>query len=160
MTMWQSPDVRMAEPADREAILALTALLHNENGLFALSPPKVQRMLDRYFDREGAVIGVIGSVGKPVGTIYLGLDQLIYTDDYALVEQWNFVHPDHRRTNYATQLIAYAKNLSDEMKMPLLTGILSNKRTEAKVRLYERQMEKAGAYFCYNRQFSTGGAWD
>jgi hypothetical protein len=41
------------------------------------------------------------------------------------------------------------------MEMPLLIGVLSNHRTEAKVRLYERQFGKpTGAFFLYNG--STG----
>lgn len=152
--------VRLAVIEDRPGLIELTTQLHGENGLFARAEDKVQRMLDRYYNREGAVIGVIGEVAVPVATIYLGIDQLIYTDDWALVEQWNFVHPEHRRSNYARQLIAYAKQVSDGMKLPLLTGILSNKRTEAKVRLYEQMMEKAGAYFVYNRKFSNAHGWD
>lgn len=153
------PDVRIAKSEDRPGLVELTRLLHSENGLLPISQPKVEKMLDRFYNREGAVIGVIGEPKEPVATIYLGIDQLIYTDGWALVEQWNFVHPDHRRTNYARQLIAYAKKVSDDMRIPLLVGILSNKRTEAKVRLYAQQMEKAGEYFIHNRQFSTATAW-
>lgn len=154
------PDVRMAAPEDRQAIHDLTTLLHGENGLFSIAPGKVERMLDRYYKREGAVIGVIGEVGAPVATIYLGVDQLVYTDEWTLVEQFNFVHPDHRRTNYARQLIAYAKHISDGMGMPLLIGILSNKRTEAKERLYGQMLEKAGSYFIYGRSHLTAPAWN
>lgn len=158
--MTNCPDVRLALPEDRDAIQNLTTMLHGENGLFAISPGKVERMLDRYYRREGAVIGVIGEPGAPVATIYLGVDQLIYTDDWSLTEQWNFVHPDHRRSNYARQLIAYAKQVSDGMKMPLLIGILTNKRTEAKVRLYEQMLEKVGGYFIYGREYVTTPAWN
>lgn len=153
------PDVRLAVIEDRPAIVALTNELHGENGLFRIASGKVDHMLDRYFNREGAVIGVIGDVGAPVATIYLGIDQLVYTDDWALVEQWNFVHPEHRRTNYARQLIGYAKKVSDGLKLPLMVGILSNKRTEAKVRLYEQMLDKAGCYFIYGLEHATAPAW-
>jgi len=143
-------EVRLAQPEDRAKIIELTRDLHGENGLFSMSDKKVRAMLDRFYNREGAVIGVIGPVGNPVATIYLGIDQMSYSDDWALVEQWNFVHPDHRKSNYASQLICYAKRLSDEFKLPLLVGILSNSRTEAKARLYERHLHKAGFYFIYN----------
>lgn len=152
-------DVRLAVPEDRDAIIALTTELHGENGLFPRSEPKVQAMLDRHFNRERAIIGVIGPVGAPVATIYLDLTQVDYSDDWVLIEQFNFVHPDHRRSNYARQLIAYAKEVSDKLEMPLMIGILSNQRTEAKVRLYEQLLEKAGAYFIYNRRFSSAAAW-
>lgn len=152
-------DVRLAAPEDRDGILALTTQLHGENGLFAMAPDKVNQMLDRYYQRKGAVIGVIGEVGHPVAAIYLGLEQLIYTNDWSLQEHFNFVAADHRRSTYARQLIAYAKGVSDQMKVPLMIGILSNKRTEAKVRLYEQLMEKCGAFFVYGLQYANGPGW-
>jgi len=36
------------------------------------------------------------------------------------------------------------------MNLPLILGVVSNYRTEAKVKLYERQFPKAGAFFMYN----------
>lgn len=151
-------DVRLAEEADRPALVELTTLLHGENGLFSLSLKKRDALLDRYYAKQGSIIGVIGEVGAPVATIYLSLTQPEYTDEWALVEVWSHVHPDHRRTSHAQHLLDYAKFMSSEMKLPLLIGILSNHRTEAKVRLYERRLQSAGAYFVFNEQFA-GGAW-
>lgn len=151
--------VRLVVREDVPALLDMCKELHGENGLFPLDETKLRQSIDRYFNKEGAIIGAIGEVGAPVATIYLNISQFFYTNDWVLMEEWAFVHPDHRRTNYARSLIAYAKALSDKMKLPLMTGILSNKRTEAKIRLYEQQLEKAGAYFIYNRQYSAG-AWD
>lgn len=152
-------DVRLAQAEDRDELVRLTTLLHGENGLFSLSLKKRDLLLDRYYNREGAIVGVIGEVGKPVGTIYLSLTQPEYTDDWAIAEVWNFVHPDHRRTTHANHLIEYAKFTSNELKLPLVIGILSNHRTEAKVRLYERVLDRAGAYFIWNPQFAGGNAW-
>lgn len=152
-------DVRLAVEDDRAALTELTTLLHGENGLFSLSANKRDMLLDRYYQQKGAVIGVIGDPGKPVASIHLSIVQPDYTDDWILIENWNFVHPDHRRSNYARQLIAYAKHISDEMSIPLMVGIVSNTRTEAKVRMYEQLLEKAGAYFIYNRQLAGGTAW-
>lgn len=152
-------DVRLAQLEDRAEIERLILLLHSENGLFSISERKVKGLLDRYFDAQGAVIGCIGEVGEPVAAIYMGLDQLSYTDDWALIEQFNFVHPEHRRSNYARQLIAYAKLVSDQMHVPLMVGILSNKRTEAKVRLYEEMLGKAGGYFLHGLEYASGPGW-
>lgn len=151
-------DVRLAVPEDRQALVDLTTLLHGENGLFSLSLTKRDHLLDRYYDRDNAIIGVVGDVGAPVATIYLSLQQPEYTDDWALVEVWNFVAPEHRRSEHAKHLIEYAKFLSSQMNLPLIIGILSNHRTEAKVRLYERSLEKAGAFFVWNHHVA-GGAW-
>lgn len=151
-------DVRLAVPEDREGLVRLTGMLHGENGLFSLSLPKRDRLLDRYYAKEGGIIGVIGDVGEPVASIYLSLTQPDYTDDWGLCEIWNYVSPDHRSSTHARHLLDYAKFISTEMRLPLIIGILSNHRTAAKVKLYERVFEKAGAYFIWNPQFA-GGAW-
>lgn len=151
-------DVRLAVPEDRAALVELTTMLHGENGLFSLSLKKRDALLDRYYNREGAIIGVIGEVGAPVASIYLCLTQPEYTDDWGLAEVWAHVRPDHRRSTHAKHLTEYAKFLSTEMRLPLLIGILSNQRTEAKVRLYERAFNRVGAYFIWNQHFAHG-AW-
>lgn len=132
--------------------------LHGENGLFPLDGHKLDEALERYFRQEGAIIGVIGDVGTPVASIYLHVTQFFYTSDWVLLEEWAFVSPTQRRSNYAIQLINYAKGVSDGMKMPLITGILSNKRTEAKVRLYERQMMSIGRYFMHGQEWLSSEA--
>lgn len=152
--------VRLAAPEDADGIFGLCQALHSENGLFPFSERKVRAMIDRAYNREGAIIGVVGDLGSPVGSIYLGLSQVVYSDAWGLFEEWNFVLPEHRRSDYSKRLIAFAKQCSDKMHLPLVIGILSNHRTEAKVRLYERHLEKAGAYFVHNRQFSGADAWD
>lgn len=154
----QPVDVRLAVEDDRAALVRLTNLLHEENGLFSLSQRKRDALLDRYERREGAIIGVIGEIGRPVASIYLSITQPEYTDDFVLSEVWNFVAPDHRRSTYARQLIAYAKQMSDLLKLPLCIGILSNHRTAAKVRLYEQVLQPAGRYFLYGAQYA-GGHW-
>ena len=41
--------------------------------------------------------------------------------------------------------------IDDDLGIPLIIGVLSNQRTEAKIRLYERQFgAPAGAFFLYN----------
>lgn len=153
--------VRFAVPPDEDKIVSMIALLHDENGLFPLSERRVRQYMRRYFDKEGAIIGVVGDEGNPVGSIYLGMEQPYYSETWCLNEAWNFVHPDYRRSDYAKKLIGWAKRISDEMKLPFQIGIVSNHRTEAKIRLYEKQgLERAGAFFIYNRQFAGPCAWD
>lgn len=146
----------MATLEDRQPLWELMTMLHGENGLFSISPTKVDQMLDRYYNRERALIGVIGDVGEPVASIYLEITQPVYSEDWILVEQFNFVHPDHRRSTYAKQLVAYAKRCSDELKLPLMVGVLSNKRTEAKMVLYDKWLQRAGGYFVYGLEHADG----
>jgi len=152
--------VRLAQPQDEDGIVELCVLLHEENGLFPLSDTKVRALVKRALDRQGGIIGVIGDLGSPVAGIQLAIDQMYYSDQYFLAEGFNFVRPDHRKSDFAVKLIDYAKMCADKMAMPLMMGILSNHRTEQKIRLYERRLEKAGAYFVYGRQYAGPGAWD
>ncbi len=146
----------MAVPADRDPLWRLMTMLHDENGLFSISPSKVDLMLDRFYNAQGALVGAIGDVGEPVAAIYLELTQAVYSDDWMLCEQFNFVHPDHRRTAYSHQLIEYAKKCADELKLPLMVGILSNHRTAAKMRLYNRLLTPAGGYYIYGLEHADG----
>ncbi|TIR79710.1 MAG: hypothetical protein E5X19_31750, partial [Mesorhizobium sp.] len=68
-------DVRLAVPADEDKIISMIRLLHDENGLFPLSERKVREYMQRFFRKEGALIGVVGPVGDPVGSIYLEIGQ-------------------------------------------------------------------------------------
>ena len=69
-----------------------------------------------------------------------------------------FVHPDFRsaKGGRAAKLCKFAKETADRMEMPLMIGVLSNSRTAAKIRMYERQFgSPTGVYFLYKAQ--TGG---
>jgi hypothetical protein len=82
--------------------------------------------------------------------VLMTIDAIWYSPDYQLLELTNFVHPDHRRNRYAKQLINFAKTVSDNLGIDLMIGIVSNKRTEAKIRLYQRQLQPVGAYFIHH----------
>ena len=49
----------------------------------------------------------------------------------------------------------FAQRCSDEIKVPLVIGVLTNNRMEGKVRLYRRQMGvPAGAFFVYGANWT------
>lgn len=152
--------VRLAVKADTEALFSLCKQLHEENGLFSFSGDKVRDLMDKALAGNAALMGVIGEPGKPEACIYLTIECPYYSDDMHMMELWNFVAPPRqKRAGHAKRLLEWAKYCSDEMQLPLVTGILSNQRVEAKVRLYERQLERAGAFFIYNRKLAGGSGW-
>src|ERR1700744_3433227 len=118
--MMPSSDVRLAVRDDRDSVLSLCRTLHDENGLFSLSERKLERLVDRYFAQDRAIIGVIGPVGNVEGSVYLAIEEPYYSDDLHLCEFWNVVHPDHRKSNHAKQLIEFAKRCSDETGLTLM----------------------------------------
>lgn len=143
--------VRAARPCDEDEIMAVCRRLHEENGLLHMSDDKVRQMLRRAFNKEGGIVGVIGEPGHIEGAIYLMISTLWYSHTWILEELFNFVLPEHRKSTNAKDLVEFAKRASEEMGLPLIIGVLSNERTEAKVRLYERQLGKpSGAFFVHN----------
>jgi hypothetical protein len=72
-----------------------------------------------------------------------------------LEEKAIFVLPEFRQAKggRASRLCEFSKYFSKSMELPMTIGVLSNERTEAKVRMYMRQFGKyAGVYFLYNAQ--------
>jgi GNAT superfamily N-acetyltransferase len=141
--------VRLAKPEDEEALMELCRINHAENGIFPLDEGLVRDTLHRAFNKQGAVWGVIGDSKLIEGAIYLSIDRAWYTRHPHLGEVSNFVHPDHRKSDHAKAMIEFAKACATPTA-PLMIGVLSNERTEAKVRLYERRLGKPiGAFFIY-----------
>lgn len=151
--------VRQATPDDYEEIWKLLRLLHKENGTFSISKPKVDWILQRVIfpelippDDTGlrGYLGVIGPQGALEAFILIIIASYWYTDELHLEEIFTFVHPNYRRTKHAQALLNYSKKMSDVIGIPLLIGVVSNKRTEAKVRLYRKHFPEAGSFFLYN----------
>ena len=142
--------VRLATPKDEEKILDLLMLMHEENGLFEMDNDSVREMVRKVLNRENGIIGVIDGEEEIEAAVCLVIDKLWYAKTWCLNDVFNFVAPKYRRSTRAKSLISFAKRYSDQVGIPLLMGIVSNVRTEAKIKLLERQLQKAGAFFIYN----------
>ncbi|MGH7749167.1 MAG: hypothetical protein ACREQ5_31045 [Candidatus Dormibacteria bacterium] len=141
--------VRMVRPEDEEAVFSLLTMLHAENGIFPMSEDRIRDTVRQATARKGGIIGVIDGEDGPEATTGLFMEQLWYSDAWWLVERWNFVHPDRRRTTHAKRMIEFAKWCADNLTLDLLMGIVTNTRTEAKVRLYRRQLPYVGGFFLH-----------
>ncbi len=162
--MTTSPSiVRPAVPDDHDELWRLFRLHHEENAMFTLSERKVQFYLDRVLwperipaDDVGprGIIGTIGAIGSLEGAIMLVLGSPWFSEEITLDDCMMFVDPNHRRSNHGRTLIAYARNIVDKIReahpsFKMIVGVLSTKRTAAKIRLYEQQLTAIGSYFCY-----------
>ena len=143
--------VRIAEKKDEEQVLKICRNLSEENGMFPMSESKVNAMLQRAFAREGGILGLIGD--DPIeGMVYMLVSSLWYTDEPFLDELFLYVSPEHRKSRNAIELMNFAKWCSDESGIPLVIGVISNQKTEGKVRLYQRQFKQpAGNFFFYKK---------
>jgi hypothetical protein len=145
--------VRQATRADESELMDLCRELYEENGLAdIMSEYKVRAMMDRAFNREGAMIGVISNPEAIEAAVFLTIGQLWYSEMDFLEELFVYCRPQYRRSSNTKDLLTFSKTCSDELAIPLIIGVLSNHRTEAKVRLYEREFGKpAGAFFVRGR---------
>lgn len=148
---------RLAASPDEPEILKLLHLMHAEGGMLPLDVECARDFFKRAFDKKGGIIGVIDGPDGIHAMIMLSIGCFWYTRDNHLEEVFNYVRPDCRGEGHAKALIAFAKECADEIHIPLVIGVLTNARMEAKVRLYRQVLgTPAGAFFVYGAKW-TGG---
>lgn len=141
--------LRIAGPQDFNELMRLIHLLHDENGQHELSVEKSASVIWRGVTRQQAIVGVIGPSHDIKAVIYLEICPIYYSESVQLLELFNFVRPDSRRSDFAKRMILFAKKCADETGLDLTIGVISDTRLEAKARLYERLLPKGGVFFIY-----------
>lgn len=150
--------VRTAGPEDAQEIWRLFLQGHNENGIFSFSPRKVEWFMGRALfphlippgdTGTRGVIGVIGPVKALEAIVFVTIGEYWYSDDKHIEEFLVYVDPEYRKSHHVDALIAWMKLQADQTQLPLISGIVSNHRTEAKCRLYRRMLPKIGEFFHY-----------
>jgi hypothetical protein len=156
--------VRVAGPQDYTEVWRLFLQGHHENGQFALAPEKADWHIKRALFPDmippwdtgfRGAIGVIGEVGKLEAAVFVGIGSFWYSHARHIEEYIVYVDPECRRSFHARALINWMKERSEATQLPLLTGVISNARTEAKVKLYERMLPKIGAFFLLHPEGSV-----
>jgi len=150
-------NVRIATLKDGPAVHDLVVHDLEENARIApISHRMIATLLRRCFDHQGGICGVIdGPDGKPIATQVLALEQWWWSEQCFLMKMFDYVHPDHRQSNHAHQLIAFAKWCSDYMseqfghRVYLLSGVLGTDRIKEKLRMYGRNLTQVGGTFLY-----------
>lgn len=161
----QLSHVRHATPADADAVFDILVAAHADNGVFAIDLARVRRMVDALTQHpKDGPLGLIGVIDAPggghdrqfAGVVMLMLSQYWFSDEWLLDELVNFVRPEHRKSNHAQSLIAFAKETADRFGVPLNMTVLSTKRTSAKVKLYGRLMRQTGGTFMHGIERANG----
>ena len=153
------PEVRFGEPVDEKQISLLLLLAHAENSIFKFDMAKVVYVMRRLLytpflpPQDTGLRGCFGVIGPKGGTLealtMVAASQQWYSNDGYLEEYLVYVHPEYRIKGHAAKLIDFLIALSEQMKIPLLTGVLSQTRMEAKCRLYRRKMMPIGQFFLH-----------
>lgn len=173
-TMFEAPicdlagKVRVAMPSDEEELMDACrrayatgewGLRYGDGSPLPYAPDRVRSTIQKAIIRQRndpdggqAVIGIAGEPGKLEGSVYLYVSSTFVSDAPFLMELWNYVFPAYRKSDNAKALIAFSKAVANIMRMPLVMGVMSHERTEAKCRLYSRALGRPalGSFFLYN----------
>jgi hypothetical protein len=146
--------VRLGVPDDVHSMMDLAMQACDENGFVDPNPQKLLTEIWPALNLDNGLVGIIQDDGGVLeGAILLRIGNMWYSDEKVLEEKAIFIHPDYRNAKggRARRLCEFSKQVANTLELPLIIGVLSNHRTEAKVRLYERQFGKpTGAFFLYN----------
>jgi hypothetical protein len=151
--MFDDLGVRLAQPDEVHDVMAGALQACAENGFVNVNQAKLLGQVWDALNLSNGLVGVIGEPGKIEGGILLRITEMWYSDDRVLEEKAIFILPEYRsaKGGRARRLCEFAKRAAVTLELPLLIGVLSNNRTEAKIKLYERQFGKPdGAFFLYN----------
>jgi hypothetical protein len=145
--------IRVGTPEDIDEIMVVAMQATEENGFLEASPAKLVQEIYPALCQDHGIVGLIGPKdGAIEGIVVLRIGTMWYSEAPVVEEKAIFVHPEFRsaRGARARRLCDFSKKVSDTLGIPLIIGVLSNNRTEAKVRMYERQFGKpSGAFFLY-----------
>ena len=158
--MTQPPKaVRLATPADDDAIYRLLLGLERDNGIgYPHDPETVRQRIARGTAHKSGMIGVIDAPdgsGELAGSVSLEWGEFWYNRHIPyMVEQWLFVHPDWRRgTGYGDQLMQWVRWIRERLEesagreVPFFTSVTSRHRLKAKMRWWGRRGEQVGAIY-------------
>lgn len=153
--------VRIATALDVDELFDLCSQMHSEQFVMPMCEHKVRDVLVNAtlpaIEKRRGIIGVIGEPGSMQASIGLMLDRTWYSSDLCLFDAWQYVKPDYRSTSGSKDMIAWSKSIADHFGIPLMMGIVSSERTQAKVRLLKRQLgEPVGAFFMYGQKQAAG----
>jgi predicted N-acetyltransferase YhbS len=148
--------LRVGTPADIEPVMQMAQEACDEQAIFPSSIKKIQEVNVPALRCENGIVGILSTKeGEVVGATVLRVVEVWYSEQKVLEEAFIFIKPEYRSSKggWARKMCEFSKKLSDDLGIPLIAGIVSNVRTEAKIRLYERQFGKPnGAFFYYNAQ--------
>jgi len=148
--------VRIGTLDDLDEVMALSLAAVEDNGFLNADPQALLQIMYPALMQDHALVGVVVEPdGRLSGGVLLQVSRHWYSSpgEHFLEEKSIFVHPDFRNAKggRAARLAEFTKKVSDTLGLPLLIGVLSSDRTEAKVRMYRRIFgEPQGAFFLYN----------
>lgn len=152
--------IRLATTADMDEVMRLAVTACEENGFLNASAELLAKEIWPALCQDHGLMPVIGPPGGAIeGLALLRIGSMWYSHSTVIEEKAIFVYPQFRSATggRARRLCEYSKHAADALGIPLIIGVLSNTRTEAKVRMYRKIFgEPSGAFFLYGAQAAPG----
>jgi len=146
--------IRIGTPDDLDDVMQAAVAAISEIGLVDPDPERLLQDVWPALNQDRGLIGIISKPGgKPQGGVLLRIGKMWYSNQDVLEERVIFILPEFRsvKGGRAKRLVEFSKKVADDLGLPLLIGVMSTVRTEAKVKMYERHFGKPkGAVFLYN----------
>ena len=153
--------IRLGTPADIDEVMAAAVAAIAEIGLVDPDPKRLLEDVWPALNQDRGLVGIICKPnGKAEGGVLLRVGKMWYSNQDVLEERVIFIPPEFRniKGGRARRLCEFSKKAAEDLGLPLLIGVMSSVRTEAKVKMYERQFGKpTGAVFLYNATPLTRG---
>ena len=151
--------IRLATTEDMAEVMKLAISASEENGFLSANPARLAKEIWPALCQDHGLCAVIGPPSGAIeGLVLLRIGEMWYSDQIVVEEKAVYVYPEFRsaKGGRARRLCEYSKHVAEELGLPLLIGILSNARTQGKVKLYQRMFgEPAGAFWLIGA--TTGG---
>lgn len=141
------PNVRIAIESDAEELFAFVAIAHEEHYV-PKSLDKIAETVERAVTRKSnPVFGLIKGVSGIEAAIGLSFTQPWLSDSAVLTNFFYSVHPEHRRTGHANDLVDFGAWLGQQLRMPFILTEWSHGEESGRLRLFKRRGERIGAMF-------------
>jgi len=137
----------VATPDDLEEVFTLLLVMHAENGVGRLDEPKARGAISEIINSGGCLISKQN--GKIVGSVGLTMTSWWYSQDRFLVDEWFFVHPDHRAEGHATQLIGWMKTAAQTCGTPVVLSVGTTVDALSKLKYFRKHLTPFGGAFIY-----------
>lgn len=137
----------VATPDDLEEVFQLLLVMHAENGIGRVDEPKALGAISQIINSGGCLISKQN--GKIVGSVGLTMTSWWYSRENFLVDEWFFVHPDHRSEGHATQLIGWMKTAAQVSKVPVVLSVGTTVDALSKLKYFRKHLTPFGGAFIY-----------
>lgn len=139
--------VRIAVPTDSDALFSFVWEAHEETRYAPKDDDKIRSTIAHATSvRRNPVFGIIRGSAGIEGAVGLAFDTWWFSSHPILMSFFFFVHPEHRRSNHAADLRAFAGWFAAQIGMPLVLVDWSPQET-GKTRLFAKHGERVCSMF-------------